>query len=159
MKGRSRFTESYCRSMRPHLKVILGTIKADFEITQDSIHIWRAVQWCGAMRAELPPWVVSHFKEKTLSGDGVSFDRRSVNVELKKMEHEIIYSAVEQFRRFEKMSLDEALDTVQQSTEKWFGKELSIERVRDIHANRRAAYNKAKKIIEKRAEFHDSKFE
>jgi len=145
MKGRSRFTKSYCRSMRPHLKVILRTIKSDFEITQDPIHIWRAVQWCGAMRAELPPWVVSHFKEKTVSGDGVSFDRRSVNVELKKMEHEIICSAVEQFRRFEKMSLEEALNTVQQSTEKWFGKELSIERVRDIHANRRAAYNKAKK--------------
>jgi len=127
MKGRSRFTESYSRAMRPHLKVILRTIKTDFEITQDSIHIWRAVQWCGAMRAELPPWVVSHFKEKTLSG------------EIKKMEYEIIYSAVEQFRRFEKMSLDEALDTVQQSTEKWFGKELSIERVRDIHAHRRPA--------------------
>lgn len=133
------FNKAYGEKMRPHYHKIIRGIEIEFKQTGDTIHIWKAIQWTETYKLAMPEWVANFFIEKTLSGEGVKFDGRSIKREQQGMRNFEIAEAV--FKRCKSgLARDVAIEEVSDLIH------LSIDRVNDIYTKELARINKAKKI-------------
>lgn len=144
--------KEYIESQRPHIDEILRYIKVDFEATGDTIHIWKAMQWCERYKSPTPSWIDKYIRKQILSGEGIKFDGRSIRKEKLALRNYFISYLVYDYVHQGK-SRDMAISEVQRDLEKK-GLQLSVDTIEGIYAERIAMNNKAEKFAEESLRKH-----